>query len=183
MTNHSSNVKNLLSRAEWNVEQEPQIHCCLMSTGSLNKGEIWQPHVINSGNPNSKKLFQLCPLLICQTGRCAACVARGSFVENSSFPHRYLAGPFQGLYKALSFLHSNVKEIQENLAYQPTQSIEQLDGDWKSLSYKKEKLFFSCCSNMLRDFIMLPVFKSNNSSTADLFSVCPLQCWSHMSSC
>lgn len=45
---------SFLSRAEWNVKQEPQIHFCLMSTGSLNKGEIWQLHVMNSGNPHSK---------------------------------------------------------------------------------------------------------------------------------
>lgn len=49
---------------------------------------------MNSGNPHNKKVFQFCPLLICQTALCAACVSKGSFVENASFPHKYLAGPF-----------------------------------------------------------------------------------------
>lgn len=84
-------------------------------------------------------------LLIHQTALCTAGIAEERLVENASFPPRHLVGPFQDLYKAPSFLHSKVEEIQEKpcLATQPNHWTNG-GGPAKSKLWKEKP--FSCCS-------------------------------------
>lgn len=137
--------------------------------------KLWQSKQQESVPALSPTHLSNCPV-------CSLCFQRQfcwKLLLSSQISSWSLSGSLQGIeFPPLQSERNTGKTMLIN----PLRALNNWMGIWKVWGIKKRNTS-SPAAAMCSHYILLPVFKCYNSSTADPLRACTLQSWSHMSSC